>query len=244
MPIWNKYKIIKEIDSKSNIKTYLTKIEPVVKEVIPKNKSEYYKITERLEELKEELNIYEIIEEGEKIYIVIENNEEVLSKIDKLLLSGEPTIKKEGIIQGHGNPITKEEILNLFDLDKSMCKISFETEKGEKGKGSGFFCEIDNFPIKYALFTNNHVLNESNIEIGSKIHFEYLGFHKSLLNSSYKPSKKEIKITLNRKVFTNKELDYTCIELFESDGIKDFFKIEPKIFRDKNNLKDNDIFIL
>ena len=174
MPIWNKYTSIKEIDSKSNIKTYLAKIEPIVKEVILKNKSEYYKITERLEELKEELNIYEIIEEGEKIYIVIENNEEVLSKIDKLLLSGEPTIKKEGIIQGHGNPITKEEIFNLFDLDKSMCKISFETEKGEKGKGSGFFCEIDNFPIKYALFTNNHVLNESNIEIGSKIHFEYL----------------------------------------------------------------------
>ena len=95
MPIQNKYTLIKEIDSKSNIKTYLTKIEPVVKEVIPKNKSEYYKITERLEELKEELNIYEIIEEGEKIYIVVENNEEVLSKIDKLLLSEEPTIKKD-----------------------------------------------------------------------------------------------------------------------------------------------------
>jgi len=245
MPIWNKYKIIKEIDSKSNIKTYLTKIEPIVKEVIPKNKSEYYKITERLEELKEELNIYEIIEEGEKIYVVVENNEEILSKIDKLLSSEEPNIKKEGIIQGHGNPITKEEIFNLFNLDKSMCKISFETEKGEKGKGSGFFCEIDKFPIKYALFTNNHVLNESNIEIGSKIHFEYLEFHKSLLkNSSYKSSKKEIKITQNRKVFTNKELDYTCIELFESDGIKDFFKVEPKIFKDKNNLKGNDIFIL
>ena len=125
-----------------------------------------------------------------------------------------------------------------------MCKISFETEKGEKGKGSGFFCEIDKFPIKYALFTNNHVLNESNIEIRSKIHFEYLEFQNSLFNSSYKPSKKEIKITQNRKVFTNKELDYTCIELFESDGIKDFFKVEPKIFRDKNNLKGNDIFIL
>ena len=170
------------------------------------------------------MNIYEIIEEGEKIYVVVENNEEILSKIDKLLSSEEPNIKKEGIIQGHGNPITKEEIFNLFNLDKSMCKISFETEKGEKGKGSGFFCEIDKFPIKYALITNNHVLNESNIEIGSKIHFEYLEFHKSLINSSYKSSKKEIKITQNRKVFINKDLDYTCIEIFESDGIKDFLK--------------------
>ena len=141
MPIWNKYKIIKEIESKSNIKTYLTRIEPIVKEVIPKNKAEYYKISERLEELKEELNIYEIIEEGEKMYIVAENNEENLSKIDKLLLSEESNIKKEGIIKGHGSPMTKEEIFNLFNLDKSMCKISFETEKGKKGKGSGFFAK-------------------------------------------------------------------------------------------------------
>ena len=195
MPIWNKYKIIKEIDTKSNIKTYLTRIEPIVKEVIPKNKSEYYKITERLEELKEELNIYEIIEEGDKIYIVLENNEEVLSKIDKLLLAEEPKIEKEGIIQGHGNPITKEEIFNLFNLDKSMCKISFVTKKGEKGQGTGFFCKIDKFPVKYALFTNNHVLNESIIEIGKTINFECLELQKSLLfTSSYYPIKKEIKI--------------------------------------------------
>ena len=55
-----------------------------------------------------------------------------------------------------------------------MCKISFETDKGEIDKRSGFFCEIDNFLIKYALFTNNHVLNESNIKIGKKINFECL----------------------------------------------------------------------
>ena len=123
MPIWNKYKIIKEIDSKSNIKTYLTRIEPIIKEIKPKDKDDYYKIIERLDKLKEELNIYEIIEENEKIYIVIENNEEILLKIDKLILSDELNIEKESIIQGHGNPITKEEIFNLFKLEKSMCKI-------------------------------------------------------------------------------------------------------------------------
>ena len=47
------------------------------------------------------------------------------------------------------------------------------TKKGEKGQGTGFFCKIDKFPVKYALFTNNHVLNESNIEIGSVVRFEY-----------------------------------------------------------------------
>ena len=121
-----------------------------------------------------------------------------------------------------------------------MCKISYETIDGQKGKGSGFFCEIDiNFPFKYALFTNNHVLDESNIEIGNIIHFEILDFKKSL----YIP--KEIKITEKRKVFTNKGLDYTCIELFKEDKILDYFKIDPKLFKyDKNKLKDNDIFIL
>ena len=201
-------------------------------------------IIERLENLKKELNIYEIIEENDRIYIIIDNNKELLSKVDKLILSNELYIKKEGIIQGHGRPITKKEIFNLFKMEKSMCKISYETNKGKAGKASGFFCEIDNFPIKYALFTNNHVLNESNIEIVKKINFECL-VRKSIFNSSYNTIKKKLKITDKRKVFTNKELDYTCIELFKSDGIIDYFKIEPKLFKnDKNNLKDNDIFIL
>ena len=227
--IWNKYKMIKEINSNSNIKTYLTRIEPIIKEIIPKNK---------------EFNIYEIIEENERIYIVIDNNDELLLKIDKLIISDELDIMKEGNIKGHGRPITKDEILNLFKMEKSMCKISYETIDGEIGIGSGFFCEIDiNFPFKYALFTNNHILDESNIEIGKIIHFECLEFQKSLFNSSY--IKKEIKIKDERKVFTNKELDYTCIELLESDNILDYFKIEPKLFKyDKNKLKDNDIFIL
>ena len=71
----------------------------------------------------------------------------------------------------------KDEIFELFTMEKSMCKIL----SGEEG--SGFFCEFDkNFPIKYALFTNNHVLNEFNIEIGRKIKFEY--FQDSLFKSS------------------------------------------------------------
>jgi len=229
--IWNKYKIIKEIEFNSNIKTYLTKIEPIVKEIIPKNKEDYYKIKERLEKIKleEELNIYEIIEENDRIYIVIENNNELLSKIDKLILSSELDIKKEFIVQGHGRPIKKDEIFDLFKMEKSMCKISYENMKGETVKGTGFFCEIDiKFPIKYALFTNNHVLNELNIEIGNTIHFECLEFKKLTKNSSY--IKKKIKITDKRKIFTNKELDYTCIELFKSDGISNYFKIDPMIY--------------
>ena len=132
--IWDKYKKIKEVESNnSKIKTYIASIEPIIKEIKFENKNDYYIIKERLEKLKEELNIYEIIEENERIYIVIDNKRELLSKIDKLILSDELDIKKEGIIQGHGRPITKEEIIDLFKMEKSMCKISFETNKGEIG---------------------------------------------------------------------------------------------------------------
>ena len=245
--IWNKYKIIKEINTNSNIKTYLTRIEPIVKEIIPKNIEDYNRIKEHLEELKSQLKIYDLIEENDKFYIVIDNNDKLLSKIDQIILSDKLNIQKEGIIEGHGNPITKQEILNLFEMEKSMCKIYYETiEKKElkEGKGSGFFCEFNNnCPIKYALFTNNHILNKSSIDYGNTINFEYL--EKSFSSSSYNIVRKELKITEKRRVFTNEELDYTCIELFESDDIINYFKIEPNIFKyNKEVLKNNDIFIL
>jgi hypothetical protein len=105
--------------------------------------------------------IYEIIKENERFYIVIDNNDEILSKIDKLILPDEIDTKNEEIVvKNHGNPISKEKIMSLFNMDKSICKIFFEANKGEKVKDYGFFCRIDNFPINYALFTNNHVLNE------------------------------------------------------------------------------------
>ena len=153
--IWNKYNIIKEIENNSNIITYLTKTEPIVKEIIPKNKEDYIIIMERLErlKLKEEINIYEIIEENDRIYIVVINNEELLSKIDKLILYDEINTRRESIIKGHGRPIKKNEIFNLFKMENSMCKISSEDISGEECRGSGFFCEIDkNFPIKNMLY--------------------------------------------------------------------------------------------
>ena len=172
--------------------------------------------------------------------IVIDNDEEMILEIDKLILSEELIIKNEGINKGHGYPIKKEEIFELFNMEKSMCKIL----SGEKG--SGFFCELKKkYPIKYGLFTNNHVLKEYDIEIGSKIKFEYLEYQKSFFNTSYNTVKKEIEIKENRRVFTSKELDYTCIELFESDGIINYFKILPQLYKhNRDDLEKKDIFIL
>ena len=80
-----------------------------------------------------------------------------------------------------------------------------------KEKLQVFFCKMNKFPIRYALFTNNHVLNELSLKIVKKIYFEYL--EKS--SNGYKKSKKQLKITEERRVFTNKELDYTCIEFIK-----------------------------
>ena len=248
--IWNKFQIIKEMntisnqDSNTTVKTYLTRIEPIIKEIIPKDKDNLEIIHERFDELKKELKIYDIIEENDRIYIIIDNNEKIKNKVDNMLMSNDLNIQQEVVLEGHGNPVTKEEIMNLFKMEESVCKIKFEREEFgqiKKGSGSGFFCEIEkkDFPMKYCLFTNYHVLNETNIEIGSKINFEYYNGKKYI--------KKEIKIDKDRKVLTNKKIDCTCIEIFKSDGIKKFFKIDPYIYKNNDiyfSEKDSDVFIL
>ena len=238
--IWDKYSILKEINKNSYIKTYLTRIEPIVKEIIPKNNYELLIIKERLESIKNIIKIYDIIEENDIIYVVIDNDDELISKFDQLMSLDELIIKKEGVLKTHGKPVSKKEILDLFDLEKSMCKILYQKIENKKiieGKATGFFCELYNFPIKYGLFTNNHVLDEKNTKLGDIINIEYFKKNKIV--------KKKIKINEKRKVFTNKELDYTCIQLFESDEIKYYFKIDPILFsEDKNCLENSEIFLL
>jgi len=242
--IWEKYQKIEEMDSNSKIKTYKAKIEPIIIEIIPEDKNDYYRIKGRIEIIKKKYNLIEIFEEKEKIYIVINKDDELIPKINELLLQDGLNIEKGGIIEGHGSSISKNEILNLLKMEQSMCRIAFdkiENNKQINGNGSGFFCEIEgNFPIKYALFTNNQILNESNLENGKIIKLKY--FESNLL------VEKTINLENNRRTFTNKELGYTCIEIFESDGIKNFFKIEPHIIinqsKDGKIFEENDIFVL
>ena len=90
-------------------------MQSIVKEIIPRNKDDYNIINKRLEKLKEErrnkYKQYDIIEKNERIFIVIDNNEELLFIIDKLILFDELDFKKESVIQGHNKLITKEELL-------------------------------------------------------------------------------------------------------------------------------------
>ena len=50
----------------------------------------------------------------------MDNNDELLLKIDKLILSDELNIKREGIIQGHGRSITKMKYL-IYLKWKNQC---------------------------------------------------------------------------------------------------------------------------
>ena len=134
--------------------------------------------------------------------------------------------KKEVLLDDRGGLIAKKETDELYSYESAICKIKIQNIKNGEityGVGTGFFCEIDdkNIPFKTALFTNNHILDEKKLEINKEIIFE-------ICNKLYK-----IKITNNRKVFTNKMLDYTCIEIFDSDNIKKFFKIDDNIFNNK-----------
>ena len=118
--IWEKYQKIEEMDSNSKIKTYKAKIEPIIKEIIPEDEKDYFKIKGRLENIKRKYQIIEIIEEKDKFYIVINKDDKLISKIDELLLTDELNIQKEGKILGHGDPITKNEILNLLKMEQSI----------------------------------------------------------------------------------------------------------------------------
>ncbi len=84
--------------------------------------------------------------------------------------------------------------------------------------GTGFFCQttINNKTMKF-LFTCNHVLDKSKIKIDSTIQLKH------------KDTTKNIKITKNRFVCTNEELNYTCIEIFYNEEVDNYFQIDPNI---------------
>ena len=159
MTIWNKYKMIKEINSKGNIKAYKAKIEPIIMKITPRNEYEYNNILNNLQNYKD--IIYKIIEENNIIYVILLNDNINLDNIN---------IIKEGYINNN-SPITKTKVNELLLKEKAMCKIiSDKKENNSNLNGTGFFVKLED--NKYGLLTNNLIIN--NIEIGNTIHFYYL----------------------------------------------------------------------
>ena len=120
--IWNKYKILKEINSNSNIKTYLTRIGHIIKEILPKNKNDYAKLKEKLDKIKNIIKIYEIIEEKDKLYIILDNSNEIISIFDELILSEELDINYNSFFKVYENPVKKDEKLDLSIMKNQYVK--------------------------------------------------------------------------------------------------------------------------
>ena len=112
-------------------------------------------------------------------------------------------------------PIPMNEMRTYKQKENAICKLI--SDSGTP-LGTGFFCQtkIKNKTIKF-LLTCNHVLGKSKIQIGS------------IIQLKDKDSTKNIKITNNRFVCSNEELDYTCIEIFDNENFDNYFEIDPNI---------------
>ena len=230
---WNKISDMKLNKKNANIETYDANMKISIKKIEAKDDNElfYYKNTIS----KSPKKIYDTIEDNEKniLYIIYDSTE----NIDELL-NDDSKENKEAVMLNQCEPIKKNEIIKLFEKEDSMCKIKFKKvmdNKLEDMSGTGFFVELNDndIPFNKCLITNNHVLSENNIKKGKEIKIEYLN------------KEKIIKITDNRRVFTDKDLDYTCIEILKEDKIKNFFKIDENIIENGINIyKEKDIFIL
>ena len=119
-------------------------------------------------------------------------------------------------------PIPIDILKKCLEKTTAICKIL-------TGKGTGFFCKLNlkNKSI-IALLTNNHVLNEEKIKLGSKIEIEH------------NKEKKVIEITKNRFTRTNAKYDFTCIEIFENENYDNYFEIDDNINTDNPNKRYKD----
>ena len=108
-------------------------------------------------------------------------------------------------------PIEFRNMIRYLEKKDAVCKLI-------GGHGTGFFCKFKvNGRIMKALFTNNHVLNENLIK------------ENSIIELRNKDEIKELKITSNRFKCTNKELDYTCIQILDNEDYNNFLEIDDNI---------------
>ena len=153
----------------------------------------------------------------------INEKEELNLNIDNFSIKNEEKVK-----EGENFIIDNFEILYKKD-EESICEII-----KDNGYGSGFFCKIK-YPNKYneiyCLITNNHVITQDMLKYKENI--------KIKLNN------KEIKISLNlyRRIWTNEEIDFTCIEIIKEDNIIEIinpFEIDDNCYNINYNNKEYD----
>ena len=138
---------------------------------------------------------------------------------------------KESLNKEQPTPVSLEGTIQiLYQMENCICKI----HKANGVKGTGFFCKI---PFKNnlleVLITNNHVLNENEIENNKIIDI-------SIFNKEKKEEVKKILIDKTRKKFTSPKLDVTIIEITPNkDEIHHFMDIDKEDIEKDNDLLEN-----
>ena len=151
----------------------------------------------------------------------------------KLQIKGNEILRNKKSIISFGSG---ESILDV--MNKRLCKIY----KANGKFGSGFFCRIPRIPsfekfnLLTVLVTSNSVLDENSIKNGQEIKF-------SLKNGSIK---KTIIIDSERKIYTNKDLDVSIVEIKSNDGISSYLDINEKLFNPTEEVyyKDKQILLI
>ena len=124
---------------------------------------------------------------------------------------------KEKKIKGNANYINVDKLKeHIAILEKCVCKIITNVDSG-----TGFFCKLNIRQYQTIqrpfLMTNNHVINQANIDNQN--------FIKIVVN------KKEKILNLDDRIkLTNIEKDFTIIEIKNYDNIWDFLEVAPDIF--------------
>ena len=221
---------LKLIERQGNIETYTANMRIVMKKFVTRDVNEALLFKMKLLENKASRRIYDIREDKNILYILIHPKE----NIDDLLKG---KIIKEAVTKGHCDPIKKKELSNLFQYEESICKIKYLKMINNELRyvyGTGFFLllNIRDIPFSKCLITNNHVLNENFFRTNREIEMEYNNQMKAIQIGK-------------RRFYTNKILDYTCIEIYDNDNIKRFFMInQPILMGNLNMFINKDIFIL
>ena len=142
-------------------------------------------------------------------------------------------IYEEKFIPNSLNPLSIE---HIYKIENQMINYVGKIHKKNGTKGTCFFSKIpknENTKEKIAmLITNYHILNENDLKQENKI----------CLSLNDEKDFKEIEINDKRKIFFDKKLDVTMVEIFpKKDKIKHFLEIDDKINSEIKNL--NNIFL-
>ena len=104
----------------------------------------------------------------------------------------------------------------------STCQI-FMDDKNDNLYGSGFFCRIpytenDNNLLN-VLLTCEHVLKKDIV------------YSKKDIKIKVNDAIKKISLSKKRKKWSSEELDYSCIEILDDDGIDDYYQLDDIILK-------------